>query len=75
LALAYPVVWTLGQRTGNAIVAGCATARAPDLARIAALAAADASPARLTPPARFAQMIASTSPLRDNLAHESSGHP
>jgi hypothetical protein len=75
LALAYPVVWTLGQRTGNAIVAGCATARAADLARIAALAAADTSPARLTPPARFAQMIASTSPLRDNLAHESSGHP
>jgi hypothetical protein len=74
LALAYPVVWALGQRTGNAIVAGSAAAYPPDLTRIAARAAADASPARLTPPAQFAQVISSTSPLRDNPAHESSGH-
>ena len=73
LALAYPVVWTLGQRTGNAIVAGSATAHTPDLTMIAARAAADASPARLTRPAEIALKIASISPLRDNLAHESSG--
>lgn len=66
LASAYPAVWTLGQRTGNAIVAGCATAHMPDLARIAARAAADPAPARLTPPGQVAQMIASTPPLRDN---------
>ena len=66
VATAYPAVWTLGQRTGNAIVAGSAAANTPDLTRIAARAAADASPARLTPPTQVAQMIASTSPLRDN---------
>jgi spermidine synthase len=65
LAVAYPSVWTLGQRAGNAIVAGCATADAPDLARIAARAAADPSPARLIPPGQVAQMIASTPPPRD----------
>ena len=68
LTIGYPTVWRLGQRAGNTIVAGCATANAPDLARIAALAAADPSPARLTPPERLAQSIASTSPLRDNSA-------
>jgi hypothetical protein len=51
--------------TGNAIVAGCATADASDLAGIAARVAADPSPARLTPPGQVAQMIASTAPLRD----------
>jgi spermidine synthase len=66
VATAYPAVWTLGQRTGNAIVAGSAAANTPDLTRIAARAAADASPARLTAPTQVAQMIASTSPLRDN---------
>jgi spermidine synthase len=65
LATAYPTVWTLGQRTGNAIVAGCASSHLLDLARIAARVAADRSPARLTPPEQVAQMIASTSPLRD----------
>ena len=65
LAIAYPTVWMLGQRAGNAIVAGCAAARAPDLARIAARAAADPSPARLTPPGQVARMIATTSPLHD----------
>jgi hypothetical protein len=65
LTVAYPSVWALGQRAGNAIVAGCGTGRAPDLARIAARAAADPSPARITPPGQVAQMIASTPPLRD----------
>ena len=65
VALAYPLVWTLGQRAGNAIVAGCATSHASNLARIAARAAADPSPARLTTPAQVAQMIASTPPPRD----------
>jgi hypothetical protein len=65
LALAYPVVWTLGQRAGNAIVAGCAKTHASKLARIAAGAAADPSPARLTTPAQVALMIASTPPLLD----------
>jgi hypothetical protein len=66
LAAAYPSVWTLGQRTGNAIVAGCVTAQAPDLARIAAHAAADPSPARVTPAGQVARMIDSIAPLRDN---------
>jgi hypothetical protein len=65
MAAAYPRVWTLGQRTGNAIVAGCAPAHAVDLERIAARAAADPSPARVTPSAQVVQMIASTVPLRD----------
>jgi hypothetical protein len=65
LAIAYPTVWTLGQRSGNAIVTGCATAHVPDLARIAALAAADRSPARVTPPGQVVHMIASTPPQRD----------
>jgi hypothetical protein len=65
LAVVYPTVWTLGQRAGNAVVAGCATAHTPDLARIAAGAAADPSPARLTPPGQILQLIASTPPLRD----------
>jgi spermidine synthase len=47
LRLAYPVVWTLGQRAGNTIVGGSEAAHRPDLTRIAAHAAADASPARL----------------------------
>jgi spermidine synthase len=47
IGAAYPSAWTLGGRAGNTVVAGCATQL--DLARIAALAAADGSPARLTP--------------------------
>jgi spermidine synthase len=65
VALAYPLVWTLGQRAGNAIVAGCATSHASNLSRIAARAAGDPSPARLTPPAHVALMIASTPPRLD----------
>jgi spermidine synthase len=47
MADAYASVWTLGQRTGNTIVAGCASGHEPDLTRVAARAAADPSPARL----------------------------
>ena len=65
VALAYPLVWTVGQRAGNAIVAGCATSHASNLSRIASRAAADPSPARLTTPAQVELKIASTPPLRD----------
>lgn len=54
MAIAYPRVWTLGKKPGNTIVAGSTTAREPDLARVAARAAADPSPARLTPPGQIA---------------------
>lgn len=47
VALAYPKVWTLGNKHGNTIVAGCRAARQPDLARVAARLAADPSPARV----------------------------
>lgn len=47
LATAYPRVWALGGRAGNTVVVG-SVARL-DLDRIAALAVADPSPARLTP--------------------------
>jgi hypothetical protein len=46
-SVAYPRVWTLGQRPGNTIVAGCTAAAQPDFALIAARAAADRSPAQL----------------------------
>ncbi len=65
LAVAYPMVWTLGQRAGNMIVAGCEVAREPDLTRIAAQAAADPSPAQLTPPTRIARAIAGIPAPRD----------
>jgi hypothetical protein len=68
IAVVYPTVWALGQRYGNTVVAGCHAAREPDLARIAAWAAADPSPARLTPPARLARMIAGVPPLHDEMA-------
>jgi hypothetical protein len=45
---AYPCVWSLGKPVGNTIVAGCSVERAPDLAAVAARAAADPSPARLS---------------------------
>jgi hypothetical protein len=55
MGVAYPKVWTLGARAGNTIVAGCTTAGEPDLARVAARAAADPSPARLVPPGTIAR--------------------
>jgi hypothetical protein len=64
-ASAYPRAWTLGNRVGNTIVAGCTVEGQPDLALIAARAAADPSPARVTPPERIAELIASTPPLHD----------
>ena len=64
LAEAYPRAWALGGRVGNTVVAGSAAAL--DLPRIAARAAADPSPARLTPPRAMAQRLAGTPPLRDD---------
>jgi spermidine synthase len=62
-ATAYPHVWTLGGRTGNTIVAG--SAGRLDLDRIAAQAAADPSPARLTRPVETASRAAGAVPARD----------
>jgi len=63
LSEAYPRVWTLGGRAGNTVVT--ASVAALDLERVAAEIAADPSPARLTPPAAMAPVIAGTAPLRD----------
>jgi hypothetical protein len=63
LATAYPRVWALGSRAGNTILAG-AVAKL-DLDRIAAQAAGDSSPARLTRPDAIALLLAGTPPLRD----------
>lgn len=62
-AAAYPHVWALGRRVGNSIVVG-SVARL-DLDRIAAQAAADPSPARLTAPAAMARLASAAGPLRD----------
>jgi hypothetical protein len=66
LASAYPRVWTLGARVGNTVVAGCVAKL--DLDRIAAQAAADPSPARVTTPGPMARGLAATPPLRDEEA-------
>ena len=63
LADAFPLVWTLGARAGNMLVAGCRAA--PDLQRIAAAAAADLAPARVTGPEATASRVAGVIPLRD----------
>jgi hypothetical protein len=63
LATAYPQVWALGGRAGNTIVA--ASTCDLDLARIAARAVADPSPARLTMPKEMARLTAGTPPPRD----------
>ena len=63
LTTAYPHVWTLGARPGNTIVAGAA--RRLSLESIAAAAAADPSPARLTAPAAVARLVAGTTALHD----------
>ncbi|HTX09463.1 MAG TPA: fused MFS/spermidine synthase [Solirubrobacteraceae bacterium] len=63
LSAAYPSVWSLGGRSGNTIVVG--SAGRLDLDRIAAQAAADPSPARLTDPDRLAGLAAGTPALRD----------
>ncbi len=63
LAMTYPRVWALGGRAGNTVVAGCVAEL--NLERIAARAAADPSPARLTGPDAIARLVAATPPLRD----------
>jgi hypothetical protein len=63
LALVYPRVWALGARAGNTILVGAVAAL--DLDRIAAAAAADPSPTRVTPPDAMALLIGGTAPLRD----------
>jgi hypothetical protein len=63
LSAAYPLVWALGGRTGNTIVVGAA--RRLDLDRVAAQAAGDPSPARLTTPSAMASPLAGTPALRD----------
>jgi len=65
LAAVYPQVWTLGGRAGNTVVVAGAVGLDLDLGRIAAQAAADPSPARLTPPAVIARLVAAVAPLRD----------
>jgi hypothetical protein len=63
LATAYPQVWALGGRAGNTVVVGSVERLALD--RIAAQAAADPSPARLTAPPTLARLAAGTLPWRD----------
>ncbi|MBV8430159.1 MAG: fused MFS/spermidine synthase [Solirubrobacterales bacterium] len=77
LAAGYPRVWALGQRVGNTIVVGCTEASQPDLACVAARAAADPAPARVTPPERLARIAAATPPLRDAQCPEANraGYP
>jgi hypothetical protein len=64
MSAGYPLVWALGDRAGNTIVAGAAAEL--DLARIAAQAAADPSPARLTAPKAMALGLAGTPALYDH---------
>lgn len=70
LSGAYPQVWTLGGRVGNIVVIGAAPPSAGDIdrPRVAAAAAADPSPARLTPPATLARQLAGIPPLHDDRA-------
>ncbi|HSC05079.1 MAG TPA: fused MFS/spermidine synthase [Solirubrobacteraceae bacterium] len=63
LARVYPRVWALGARAGNTLVVG--SARWLDLDRIAAEAAADPSPGRLTRPSTMARLIAGAVALHD----------
>jgi spermidine synthase len=68
LSVSYPHVWALGARAGNTILAG-ATAKL-ELERIAALAAADPSPARLTTPPEMTLVLAGAMPVRDEEVEE-----
>ena len=63
LCTAYTHVWSLGARAGNTIVVGSASAL--DLDPIAAAAAADPSPARLTGPVEMARRAGGAVPFRD----------
>lgn len=60
---AFPYVWALGAHAGNTIVVG--QTAPPNLDPIAALAATDPSPARVTTPERLADLTATTPPWRD----------
>jgi lambda repressor-like predicted transcriptional regulator len=68
LSVGFPRVWALGGRTGNTIVVG--SAGRLELQAIAARAAADPSPARLTGPKAMALEVAGTHPLRDEDVEE-----
>ena len=63
LRAAYGTVWTLGARSGNTVIAG--TTAPLDLALVAARAAADPSPARITSPDTLETLLRGTAPLRD----------
>jgi hypothetical protein len=63
LSEAYPHVWALGGRAGNTIVVGSVVRF--DLDRVAAQAAADPSPARVTAPDAMTLLLSGTGPLRD----------
>ena len=63
LAAAYPRIWGLAGRGGNTVVIGASAAG--DVARIAAAAAADPSPARLLTHKALSHLIEATPPLRD----------
>jgi predicted O-methyltransferase YrrM len=63
VSASFPHVWALGAQAGNTIVVGQTTL--PSLDRIAALAAADPSPPRVTTPERLAQLTATTPAPRD----------
>ena len=63
MSRAYPVVCALAGRVGNTVVVGSAGRLA--LERIAAQAAADSSPARLTAPPAIARLVAGTLPVWD----------
>jgi predicted O-methyltransferase YrrM len=65
LAASYAHVWALGNRVGNTVVIG--TVAVPDLDRIAAHAAADPAPPRLTTPAEGARWAAGAVADRDEL--------
>jgi hypothetical protein len=67
LAACFASVWALGARVGNIVVAGCH--KPPDLDRIAAQAAADPAPARLTGPSAMARIAAAAQPLDDGELH------
>ena len=63
LISAYPRVWSVGARVGNTVLAGSRSEI--DLRRVAAAAAADPSPARVTGPPAMARLLDSTPPMHD----------
>jgi len=65
LSAAYPRVWALGGRSGNTVLVGGVDDPALDLDRIAARAAADPSPARLTTPEAIARLVTGSPALHD----------